>query len=97
MSDRSTAYNGLYQIPTFREVLNLARAEGAKRGRTIGVYPETKHPTYDEVAGLKLEDRLLAILAEFGYTKKDSPVIIQSFETANLKYLNTKTDVRLAR
>jgi len=97
LSDRSTAYNGLYQIPTLREVLNLAKTEGAKRGKTIGVYPETKHPTYHEDAGLKLEDRLLAILAEYGYTKKDAPVIIQSFETANLKYLNTKTDVRLAQ
>lgn len=97
LSDRSTAYNGLYQIPTFREVLNLAKTEGAKRGKTIGVYPETKHPTYHQDANLKLEDRLLAVLAEYGYTKKDSPVIVQSFETTNLKYLRTKTQVRLVQ
>lgn len=97
LSDRSTAYNGLYQIPTFREVLNLAKTEGAKRGKTIGVYPETKHPTYHEDANLKLEDRLLAVLTEFGYTTKTSPVIVQSFETANLKYLRTKTQVRLVQ
>jgi glycerophosphoryl diester phosphodiesterase len=97
LSDRSTAYNGLYQIPTLREVLNLAKTEGAKRGKTIGVYPETKHPTYHDDANLKLEDRLLAILTEYGYTKKDSPVIVQSFETANLKYLRTKTQVRLVQ
>ena len=97
LSDRSTAYNGLYQIPTFREVLNLAKTEGAKRGKTIGVYPETKHPTYHDDAKLKLEDRLLAVLNEFGYTTKASPVIVQSFETANLKYLRTKTQVRLVQ
>lgn len=97
LSDRSAAYNGLYQVPTFREVLNLAKTEGAKRGKTIGVYPETKHPTYHEDAGLKLEDRLLAVLAEYGYTTKASPVIVQSFETANLKYLRTKTQVRLVQ
>ncbi len=97
LPDRSTAFNGLYQIPTFREVLNLAKTEGAKRGRTIGVYPETKHPTYHQDANLKLEDRLLAILTEYGYTTKTSPVIVQSFETANLKYLRTKTQVRLVQ
>ena len=97
LSERSAAYNGQYTIPTFREVLELAKTESAKRGRTIGVYPETKHPTYHEDAGLKLEDRLLSILAEYGYTKKDSPVIIQSFETANLKYLRTKTQARLVQ
>lgn len=95
LSDRDQSFNGQYSIPTLREVLDLAKTEGAKVGRTIGVYPETKHPTYHEDNNLKLEDRLLAILAEYGYTKKDSPVILQSFETANLKYLRTKTQLRL--
>lgn len=95
LAERDQSYNGKFQIPTLREVLDLAKTEGGKVGRVIGVYPETKHPTYHEDAGLKLEDRLLAILAEYGYTKKDSPVILQSFETANLKYLRTKTQVRL--
>lgn len=95
LSDRDQSFNGQYQIPTLREVLDLAKTEGTKVGRTVGVYPETKHPTYHEDNNLKLEDRLLAILAEYGYTKKDSPVILQSFETANLKYLRTKTQLRL--
>lgn len=97
LSDRSQVYNGLYQIPTFREVLDLAKSEGAKAGRVIGVYPETKHPTYHADAGLKLEDRLLSLLSEYGYTKKDSPVIIQSFEVSNLQYLRPLTQVRLVQ
>jgi glycerophosphoryl diester phosphodiesterase len=97
MSDRDQSHNGKYQIPTLREVLNLAKTEGAKVGRAIGVYPETKHPTYHVDANLKLEDRLLTILSEYGYTKKDSPVIIQSFEVSNLQYLRPKTQVRLVQ
>ena len=96
-ADRSAAYNGLYAIPTFREVLELAKTESKALGRTIGVYPETKHPTYHEENKLKLEDRLLTILGEYGYTKKDSPVIVQSFEVSNLKYLRGKTQVRLVQ
>ena len=97
LSDRDASFNGKYLIPTFREVLELAKAEGAKVGRVIGVYPETKHPTYHVDANLKLEDRLLAVLAEYGYTKKDSPVIIQSFEVSNLQYLRGKTQARLVQ
>jgi len=95
LSDRDQSYNGKFQIPTFEEVLDLAKTEGAKAGRTVGVYPETKHPTYHVNLGLKLEDRLLAVLAKYGYTSKVSPVIVQSFEVSNLKYLRTKTQLRL--
>lgn len=97
LSDRDQSYNGKFQIPTFEEVLDLAKAEGTKAGRTVGVYPETKHPTYHANLGLPLEDRLLAVLAKYGYTTKASPVIVQSFEVFNLKYLRTKTQVRLVQ
>ena len=97
LSDRDPQFNGQFQIPTFVEVLDLAKSEGAKAGRTVGVYPETKHPTYHAALGLPLEDRLLATLAQYGYTTKASPVIVQSFEVANLKYLRSKTQVRLVQ
>jgi len=94
---RDQSFNGQFQIPTFREILELAKSESARRGRIIGVYPETKHPTYHVDAGLPIEPRLLKILAEYGYTTKDSPVVIQSFEVANLKALHQLTDVRLVQ
>lgn len=94
---RDQSFNTQFQIPTFREILDLARTESVRVGRTIGVYPETKHPTYHVEAGLPIEPRLLKILAEYGYTRKDSPVIIQSFEVSNLKQLRKLTDVRLVQ
>ena len=97
LAERDASYNGKFSIPTLKEVLDLAKSESTRVGRTIGVYPETKHPTYHVNAGLKLEDRLLAVLAGYGYTQKSSPVIIQSFEVSNLKYLRTKTQVRLSQ
>lgn len=97
MPERDPSHNGKYAIPTLREVLDLARSESARTGRTIGVYPETKHPTYHVTAGLALEDRLLRLLADYGYTSKSSPVIVQSFEVGNLKYLRGKTALRLVQ
>lgn len=94
---RDQSFNKQFPVPTFREILELAKTESARTGRTIGVYPETKHPTYHVDAGLPIEPRLLKILAEYGYTKKNSPVVIQSFEVQNLKDLRKLTNVRLVQ
>lgn len=94
---RTKEFDGKFLVPTLKEILDLAKEESAKRGRTIGVYPETKHPSYHVTEGLLIEPRLLKVLAEYGYTKKDSPIIIQSFEVSNLKELREKTGVRLVQ
>jgi glycerophosphoryl diester phosphodiesterase len=95
--ERSQAYNGQYQIPTFDEILALAQERGRALGREIGVYPETKHPTWHADRGLPLEDKLLAALDKVGWNRAGAPVFIQSFETANLKALRSRTKVRLVQ
>ena len=100
MGERDQSFNGQFEVPTFREILDLLKTENAKTsatGRMVGVYPETKHPTYHVQAGLPIEPRLLAILSEYGLNKKDSAVIIQSFEVNNLKELRKLTPVRLVQ
>jgi glycerophosphoryl diester phosphodiesterase len=96
-TDRDQSFNGLYKIPTFRQVIALARKWSKRTGRTIGIYPETKHPTYHQNLGLALEPRLLAALKEAHLNKASSPVFIQSFEQSNLQWLNERTDVRLVQ
>lgn len=95
--ERDQGYNGLYRIPSFDEVIALAKRKSAEEGRTIGVYPETKHPTFHQQLGLALEDRLLQVLQRHGWNHRGAPVFIQSFEQANLKYLRGKTSVRLVQ
>lgn len=97
MTFRDQSHNGKYLIPTLQEVIDLVKAEAVRRGRSIGIYPETKHPSFHRALGLPLEDRLLDILKTAGWAAKSAPVIIQSFETANLKYLRGKTDLRLVQ
>ncbi|WP_088283647.1 glycerophosphodiester phosphodiesterase [Ideonella sp. A 288] len=96
-ADRDQTQNGKYQIPTFDEVIALAQERGNALGRTIGIYPETKHPTWHVEQGLPLEDKLLASLDKVGWNRADAPVFIQSFETANLKALRQRTKVRLVQ
>ena len=92
---QNAVFNGRYEIPTFDEILDLARAEGMRLGRPIGVYPETKHPSHFASIGLALEKPLLAALARHGLNSADAPVLIQSFEVGNLIRLSRLSDVRL--
>jgi glycerophosphoryl diester phosphodiesterase len=92
---RDQGFNGLYKIPTLREIIALVKRKTLDKGRTIGIYPETKHPTYHKSLGLPLEDRLLDELTLAGWNYRNAPVYIQSFETANLRELRAKTRVHL--
>ncbi|WP_296606748.1 glycerophosphodiester phosphodiesterase family protein [Nocardioides sp.] len=83
---RNTRYDGRYEVPTFDEILTLVEAESQRLGRAIGVYPETKHPSYFATIGLALEEPLLAALAG-----RDLPVFVQSFEPGNLRWLRSRT------
>jgi glycerophosphoryl diester phosphodiesterase len=83
---RNTLYNGRYEIPTFQEVLDLAER------LDVGVYPETKHPTYFRTIGLPLEKPLVRALKRF-----DGPAFIQSFEVGNLKALDRQIDTPLVQ
>lgn len=97
MKERDQSHNGKYAVPTFQEIVDLAKAETARTGRTIGVYPETKHPTFHNAIGLPLEPSLVAALNANGWTTREAPVIVQSFEVANLKLLRRLTNIRLVQ
>lgn len=83
----NTLFNGRYGIPTFQELLDLRARLSGELGRELGVYPETKHPTFFAHAGLALEPRLLDILRRNGLNRPDAPVFVQSFEVTNLQRL----------
>jgi len=94
-ANRPQRFNGRFRIPTFQQVIALAKRYSKRTGRRIGIYPETKHPTYHKRLGLRLEPRLLAALDDAGWNRRGAPVFIQSFEQSNLRWLNRRTNVRL--
>jgi glycerophosphoryl diester phosphodiesterase len=91
----NTIYDRRYLIPTFDEVLALRERLSAELGREIGVYPETKHPTYFAALGLPLEPPLVKSIDAAGLNRADAPVFVQSFETTNLRALDAELDVPL--
>ncbi|MBC3920365.1 glycerophosphodiester phosphodiesterase [Undibacterium sp. CY18W] len=85
---QNTAYDGMFQILTWEEIIDFAAAHAATTGQVIGLIPELKHSTYFKSVGLPLEDRFLNIIAAHEYTRR-CPLEIQSFEVANLKYVRS--------
>ncbi len=85
------AHDGLYEIPTLQEVIDLAKREG------VGIYPETKHPTYHDSVGLSLEEPLVRALRANGLDRRDADVFVQSFEVSNLQELDRELKVNIVQ
>jgi glycerophosphoryl diester phosphodiesterase len=88
----NTIYDGRWEIPTFEEVLKWQDEQTRRRGRQVWIYPETKHPTYFRKLGLGLEERVAKLLHKYGKDKRNSPVILQSFEPSSIQKLNQLVD-----
>ena len=86
-------YDGRYEVPTFDEVLDLVARESRRRGEVIGVYPETKHPSYFDSIGLSLETPLVDALTRHHLNRPNARVFVQSFETGNLRRLDALVTV----
>lgn len=85
----SHSYDDAFRVVSFAEIADFVAAESAARGRAVGLIPEIKHATYFAGLGLAIEDRLIAALDESRYLRT-APVIVQSFEIANLKALRAR-------
>ncbi len=98
-SGRDQSYNGLYQIPTLDEIITLAKAKSIETGRSIGIYPEIKHSTFhaDSYGANVFENKLVSTLHAAYGNNSTAPVFIQSFESSNLQYLNTQTNIKLVQ
>jgi glycerophosphoryl diester phosphodiesterase len=104
----NTRFDGQFEVPTFEEILALvhgveaqrearARLLGQPAPRRIGVYPETKHPTYFTSIGLPMEALLVRTLERHGYKGRAGLAFIQSFEVGNLKALSKMTQLPLVQ
>ncbi len=85
----NAAMDGWFDLVTWQEMIDFCAAESLARGRTIGLVPEIKHSTYFASIGLPMEDRFLATLGLHWQTRT-RPLVIQSFEIANLQYIRQK-------
>lgn len=89
---QNTIYDGRWEVATFQEIIDLAK-DASRDGRQVGLFPETKHPTYFESIGLPLEQPLIDIAEHNGLNRPDGPLWVQSFEPTSLRILDAALDV----
>ena len=92
---QSAAYDGREPVLTLQEIIDIAQAGGAARGRPVGLYVELKNPDYFRKLGLPMEKSLIDVLAANGLNSLDAPVIIQSFWPSALITLRRLTPIKL--
>lgn len=91
---RSKVFDGLYQIPTFDEVLELAKSRVTVTSEPVCVYPEAKSPAYHAAIGhTDMAEKILASLKAHGMDGAGSRVFIQSFEPDFVKKIDAMTDL----
>ncbi|WP_416289979.1 esterase-like activity of phytase family protein [Nostoc sp. UHCC 0251] len=96
---RDQSFNGQFEIPTLAEIIDLVKEVEAQTGKKIGIYPETKHPTYSaeeatyigttEKINRNISEILIDTLKAENFTDP-SRIFIQSFEVGNLKDLHDR-------
>ena len=91
----SSAHDGMYEVPTLNEIIAFVEQQQVATGRPIGLYIETKHPSFFAQQNLALEPPLLAALDAADLNTASAPVFIQSFEVTNLKELDSASDLKL--
>jgi glycerophosphoryl diester phosphodiesterase len=90
-------YNGRFEVPTLQEIIDLTKRLSGELGRDVGLYLETKHPTYFRSIGTPLESALIDALRRNGLDRADSTVFLESFEPGSLRTLHAAVGDRLVQ
>jgi glycerophosphoryl diester phosphodiesterase len=92
-------FDGRFKVLTMQQVIDLARAEGRRRGRRLGIAPDVKRPTYYRSLGIPLEDLFVRLLRRNGLTGRhaDVAVYVQSFEPGCLRRLGRRLELPMVQ
>lgn len=96
---RFPAKVGILKVPTLEELILLVQGLNRSTGRQVGIYPELKAPAFHEQSGQDLVRRTLEVLTRYGYTTRNAPIFIQSFDPRSLRRIRSelKSPLRLVQ
>jgi glycerophosphoryl diester phosphodiesterase len=88
-----------FEIPTLEEEIEFIHGLNKSMGRRVGIYLEPKGPAYHRREGKNVENAVLDIFKQFGYTGRDSNCYIQSFEPDSIRYMRhtLKSDLKMVQ
>jgi glycerophosphoryl diester phosphodiesterase len=88
-----------FEIPTLEEEIELIQGLNKSMGKNTGIYIEPKGPAYHKREGKNIEQVVLDIFKQFGYSRRDSNCYIQSFEPDSIRYMRhaLKSDLKMVQ
>ncbi|MBV7388542.1 glycerophosphodiester phosphodiesterase [Pasteurellaceae bacterium TAE3-ERU1] len=88
--DRFPMWKSHFKIHTFEDEIEFIQGLEKSTGKKIGIYPEIKAPWLHHQEGKDIALATLKVLKKYGYTSKDSPVYLQTFDFNELKRIKTE-------
>ncbi|WP_159567040.1 glycerophosphodiester phosphodiesterase [Budvicia diplopodorum] len=79
-----------FRIHSFEEEIEFVQGLNHSTGKNIGIYPEIKAPWFHRSEGKDISVKVLEVLKQYGYTKKDDKVYLQCFDFNELKRIKTE-------
>ncbi len=86
-----------FEVPTFEEAIELIQGLNRSAHRDVGIYPELKRPEWHRKNGLPMEEKVIGVLRNYGYSKKDDKIYVQCFDDDALQRIRKISDLRLVR
>lgn len=92
--ERDKSYDDQFEIPTFQEIIDLAKAHKTTSGNSVGIYPELKHPTFHKEIGVPMLNTFMKQLEASEFNSKEAPIFVQCFEVSTLQEIRRLSSVR---
>lgn len=85
--DRYPIRTGHFKIHTLAEEMQLLNRLNAATGRTVGIYPEIKHPAWHKNEGVDMSPLVLEQISQFHGASNPELVYVQCFDDVEVRRL----------
>ena len=77
-----------FRVHTFAEEIELIQGLNISTGKSIGIYPEIKSPSFHREEGKDISSAVLDVLIAYGYDEKTDNVFLQCFDPYELQRIH---------
>ena len=86
---------GEFELHRLEDEIELIQGLNISNGKEVGIYPEIKKPQFHDMEGYDLASKVLEVLDQYGYSKKEHPCFLQCFEAEENKRIREKLGCEL--
>ncbi len=87
---RFPIWKSSFRVHTFSEEIEMIQGLNRSMGKSVGIYPEIKSPSFHRHEGKDISKKVLGTLKQYGYRTKNDPVYLQSFDHDEIKRIHNE-------